>query len=394
MSYFERLQKEYGEMGNAGIRNTLDEAQSKAQEKLTADSEDRQGITGKVEGELGKLVGEKIGGKYVMGKLIGGAKKFIAEPRRKALKKQADTKLEGAETKRGEISDLKATGQGRIDQGFNADGSLKAGGKSAREGMPDDIKFREGDITPEDLAGGDNSALTASNKSRYRALDDEGQSSVKDKLTNNDNYTTKTQTDADVSSGTITPEEGMFQRNRSKFIEQDAIGDAEASATTGGTASTTLTGANPYSGTNLGGTAGTPGGNPITGKMSDRPDGEMFDRTTGLNAGESGRVVQTTAEADALEGGAAELGSATALEMGLEAIPVIGEIAGLGLGLGEGIKDAIKSHKEQLTDTANMVADNANINTAMKYSGFSRPSFGSMALPSFDTSKSSALLQE
>ena len=174
-------------------------------------------------------------------------------------------------------------------------------------------------------------------------------------------------------------------------MEQDAIGDAEQGVSRGG--STALTGANPFTGGNVGGTAETGFNSNITGRMGDR-DGEMFDRETGLSAGEAGKVGQSTAEMGELASGAAEAGGATALEVGLEAIPVIGEIAGIGLGLGEGIKDGIRSHTEQLKDQASMVADNANINTAMKYSGFSRPSFGSMALPSFDTSKSSALLNQ
>ena len=41
-----------------------------------------------------------------------------------------------------------------------------------------------------------------------------------------------------------------------------------------------------------------------------------------------------------------------------------------------------------------MKADDQNINNTVKYAGYNRPNFGSMALPSFDTSHSSALLQE
>ena len=380
MSYFDRLQKEYGEMGSGGVGNVLQQAQSQAQEKLGMDESTRDQITGITEGKLGKLVGEKIGGKFLMDKAIGGAKKYIAEPRRKRLNAERDSKFKDADAKGSEVGEIESKGMDRVAGGANADGSLKANPSSAREGMPDDIKFREGDITPEDIAGGDNSALTTSNKTRYRALDDEGQASVKDKIANNDNYTTKTQTDTDVNSGTITAEEGQFQRNRSKFIEQDAIGDAEGQGAT-------LGGANPMTGGSVGGT-----GRPVNSTMGDRD--EIYNRQTGLSAEEGAKVDSLTGEADVLATAGAEAGSATALEIGLEAIPVIGEIAGIGLGLGEGIKDAAQSHKEQLADTANINTDNLNIDTAMKYAGFNRQNFGSMALPSFDTSKSSALLQQ
>ena len=393
MSYFERLQKEYGEMGQGkDITNDLQEAKSQAQEKLTSDEADSQGITGKVEGQIGKLVGYKVAGKYLQGKAISGLKKYVAEPRRKLLDEKVKAKNTASDAKGAEAGEIEARGMDRVAQGTNADGSLKVNPKSVREGLNDDIKFREGDVKPEDLQGGDINTLTQSNKTRYRALDDDGQSAVDTKLSNNPAYRNRASIESDVNNGNMTAEEGALAKKNSKFIEQDAIGDAEQGVTQGG--STALTGANPFTGGNVGGTAETGFNSNITGRMGDRPDGEMFDRETGMTAGESGKVAQSTAEMGELAEGASEAAGSTALEMGLEAIPVIGEIAGIGLGLGEGIKDGIDSHKEQLKDQANMVADNANINTAMKYSGFSRPSFGSMALPSFDTSKSSALLQE
>jgi len=392
MSYFDRLQKEYGEMGQGkDITNDLQEAKSQAQQKLTSDEADSQGITGKVEGEIGKLVGYKVAGKYATGKAISGLKKYVAEPRRKLLDEKVKAKNTASDAKGAEAGEIEAKGMDRVAQGTNADGSLKANPTSVREGLNDDIKFREGDVKPEDLQGGDINTLTQSNKTRYRALDDDGQSAVDTKLSNNPGYKNRASIESDVNNGNMTTEEGALAKKNSKFMEQDAIGDVEQGVSRGG--STALTGANPFTGGNVGGTAETGFNSNITGRMGDR-DGEMFDRETGLSAGEAGKVGQSTAEMGELASGAAEAGGATALEVGLEAIPVIGEIAGIGLGLGEGIKDGIRSHTEQLKDQASMVADNANINTAMKYSGFSRPSFGSMALPSFDTSKSSALLNQ
>lgn len=392
MSYFDRLQKEYGEMGQGkDITNDLQQAKSQAQAKLTSDEADSQGITGKVEGQIGKLVGYKVAGKYLQGKAVSGLKKYVAEPRRKLLDEKIKAKNTASDAKGAEAGEIQAKGMDRVAQGTNPDGSLKANPKSVREGLDDDIKFREGDVKPEDLQGDDINTLTQSNKTRYRALDDDGQSAVDTKLSNNPAYKNRASIESDVNNGNMTAEEGALAKKNSKFIEQDAIGDAEQGVTQGG--STALTGANPFTGGNVGGTAETGFNSNITGRMGDR-EGEMFDRETGMTAGETGKVAQSTAEMGELASGASEAAGATALETGLEAIPVIGEIAGVGLGLFEGVKDGIKSHIEQLKDQASMVADNANINTAMKYSGFSRPNFGSMALPSFDTSKSSALLNQ
>ena len=384
MSYFDRLQKEYGEMGSGGVGNILQQAQSTAQMKLASDTDDRDSITGKVEGQIGKLVGEKIGGKYLMGKAVSGLKKFVADPKRAKLNAERDSKFKDADAKGSEVGEIESGGMDRVAGGVNPDGSLKANPSSAREGLGDDLKLREGDITPEDLAGGDFKEgiknFATENKTRFEALDQDGQDAVNANVRANPNYRETSDIADDVRAGNITGEEGQLQMSRSKFIQQDAIGDAEEQGST-------LGGANPMTGGNVGGT-----GRQVNSTMGDRD--EIYDRETGLSAEESAKVESLTGEADTLATAGAEAGSATALEVGLEAIPIIGEIAGLGVGLGEGIKDAAKSHKEQLADTANINTDNQNIDTAMKYAGFNRPNFGSMALPSFDTSKSSALLQQ
>ena len=81
-------------------------------------------------------------------------------------------------------------------------------------------------------------------------------------------------------------------------------------------------------------------------------------------------------------------------EGGLDMLPGIGEFAMLGGALGEAIHKAHQIHKEQ--DTAQGIgklAGQASVQ-AGQYVGNNRPSFGSMALPSFDTSHVSSALTE
>ena len=80
--------------------------------------------------------------------------------------------------------------------------------------------------------------------------------------------------------------------------------------------------------------------------------------------------------------------------MGLDFLGPVGELASLGIALGEGIKTAVEAHRNSKQDIS---SEGSAIQTgaqASMYAGMNRPSFGSMALPSFDTSKSSAMLQQ
>ena len=390
MSYYERLAKEYGDMGNEGVGNMLGKAKDVSQEAMSDATAKIATLRSQDMGAIGKIGLEKIGSGVAMkyGKLA--VQKFYTGPKRVALNKQAEGLKTQAETKGEQAEDIYSTGQDRIAQGTNADGSLTADrGMSVRGDLDQNIKFRDGDILPE-TAVRDADGVTAGidkvstqNRERFNALDDDAQADVKSSISGNPSWRSTADINADRQAGTITRPEAETQRLQSKMVEQDAIGDGEEGA------STVLRGANPMTGTGMGGTEGRQ----VTGQMGDTPN-EMLDRTTGLTAEEQTTAdTLTTAEIGATEGATA-LGGATLAESALSAIPVIGEIVGLGLGIGEALHDGIKTAKATAQQSLDIKADDMNVNNAVKYAGFDRPNFGSMALPSFDTSHSSALLTE
>tara|TARA_R110000803_G_scaffold77315_1_gene142150 strand:- start:7531 stop:8703 length:1173 start_codon:yes stop_codon:yes gene_type:complete len=390
MSYYERLSKEYGDMGtNAG--NVLSNAQSKASEMLTEDTDASDSVESKEMGKLGTMVGEKIGGKYLMGKAIDGLQHFVAGPRRALADQAAEQKFSEASAKGDQVGDIYAKGSDRLAQGTNADGSLVAEPGSVRGGLNQMTKFREGDTTPEDIVNDPDGAysgiakLSQKNADRFNALDDDAQQSVRADLSSNPQFKPLDQINAEQQSGAITADEAKTQGMNSKLMEQDAVGDGEMEST-----STTLRGANPFTGETM---AGEGGAKEVVGQMGDT-QAETLDRATGLTSGETSGAEVLTKEASTLAEAGGEALASTGLETALSAVPIIGEIAGIGFGLYKGISTGIQSHKDQVKDQAAELVDNSNINTTMKYAGFNRPSFGSMALPSFDTSKSATLLQE
>tara|TARA_R110002126_G_scaffold51879_5_gene141708 strand:+ start:2160 stop:3332 length:1173 start_codon:yes stop_codon:yes gene_type:complete len=390
MSYYERLSKEYGDMGSGNVSNILGKAKDIGQEAMSDSTNMISTLRNKSMGAMGKIIGEKVGGQYLMGMAKTGVQKYIVDPKRLAMNKQA-TQLKGdAEGFGQQAEDIYTTGRGRMSQGTNADGSLTADkGMTARDDLDQNIKFREGDVLPEDIARDPDGAmagvdkLSSFNKDRYNNLDATSQTTAKADISQNPNWRSTSDINADRQAGTITRDQAESQRMNSKMIEQDSIGDAEEGS------ATHLTGANPFSGQ----TVRSTGGRDVTGQMGDTPT-EALDRTTGLTTAEQTTADGlTTAEIGATEG-ATELGGATLAETALSAVPIIGEIVGLGVGLGEGLHDGIKTAKETAQQTLDIKGDEMNVNNAVKYAGFDRPNFGSMALPSFDTSHSSALLTE
>jgi hypothetical protein len=119
----------------------------------------------------------------------------------------------------------------------------------------------------------------------------------------------------------------------------------------------------------------------------------VMDAQTGLRASEEGRLSDIV---DATKGIAGEEvgGIISKVSKGLDFLGPIGEVAQLGVMAVEGIKNAVEAHKEQTKDISTEQSSIASATQAGEYMGMSRPNFGSMALPSFDTSKSSAMLQQ
>tara|TARA_R110000744_G_scaffold317385_1_gene424030 strand:- start:846 stop:1727 length:882 start_codon:yes stop_codon:yes gene_type:complete len=123
-------------------------------------------------------------------------------------------------------------------------------------------------------------------------------------------------------------------------------------------------------------------------------DVQPFDETTGMTEAETTRVAAIKTSTETAGEDIAEMGAKTLGEAAIDAIPVVGEIAMLGAMFGGMIHTGHAAHKAQLADDATEQTDLQNSQAAQMYSGFNRPNFGSMALPSFDTSKNPAMLQE
>tara|TARA_R110002110_G_scaffold224339_1_gene438093 strand:+ start:1328 stop:2221 length:894 start_codon:yes stop_codon:yes gene_type:complete len=130
-------------------------------------------------------------------------------------------------------------------------------------------------------------------------------------------------------------------------------------------------------------------------RLTSDPEGEYgTEETSGLTQSEVARVADINETTSGLADTVAEAGARTVGEVALDALPVIGEIAMLGGMFGGMIHAAHHAHVTQMADDETERGDLQNVQAAQMYSGFNRPSFGSMALPSFDTSKNPAMLQE
>lgn len=123
-------------------------------------------------------------------------------------------------------------------------------------------------------------------------------------------------------------------------------------------------------------------------------DVEPFDASTGLTEAETARLAGIKDFADTAGEDIAKMGAKTLGEQALDAIPVVGEVLMMGAMFGGMIHSGHHAHVQQMADEATEKTDLQNEQSAQLYSGFNRPSFGSMALPSFDTSKNPAMLQE
>ena len=121
---------------------------------------------------------------------------------------------------------------------------------------------------------------------------------------------------------------------------------------------------------------------------------EPIDASTGLTEAETARLAGIKDFADTAGEDVLKMGAKTIGEQALDAIPVVGEVLMMGAMFGGMIHSGHHAHVQQMADEATEKTDLQNEQSAQLYSGFNRPSFGSMALPSFDTSKNPAMLQE
>lgn len=133
-------------------------------------------------------------------------------------------------------------------------------------------------------------------------------------------------------------------------------------------------------------------GEKVEGKSID-VQGNLIDKETGLTEEEGGRLGEIVGATKDIAG--EEVGGIISkVSKGLDFLGPLGEVAQLGVMAVEGIKNAVEAHKEQKEDLDTEQSSIASSTQAGEYIGMSRPNFGSMALPSFDTSKSSAMLQQ
>ena len=84
----------------------------------------------------------------------------------------------------------------------------------------------------------------------------------------------------------------------------------------------------------------------------------------------------------------------TAADLAMDAIPGIGELAGAIFGVYEATQSPLQQNKKLLQDQADEAKNVSAEQTDDQHELNTRPSFGSIALPTFDTSTQPGLLSE
>ena len=393
MSYYDRMQKVINEQGGNVGKSAM--AESAAQIADQGSIQELQEKAGQIQGNLMDSMGQMIAGKMGAKMLL---KKFGKPLVQKVLKKQRANLETASEKAKGTIEDLsqesddilsrgasRLQGLGSSDPGLTIRGQMDPGGK-----------FREGDILPEDVARGEKSLaeVDSANKSRYDALSDADKQTVVENVgERNPGFRSDRTIRGDTS---ITDDEKGTEMLKNRMVTQDAIGDSEGGQ--GLWRRTDVGSRDIYQETDQ--------PRAVSGQMGDTvaPREVGFSRETGLTTSEESRLglreatgiyrsIPETAQAAGRSVMAA--GEKTFGEAAMDALPGIGEAIAFAGGLGEGIHKAHVAHLDQLQDAKQTATAVASESMAQMYSGFNRPSFGSMALPSFDTSHGgSALLQE
>lgn len=345
--YYSRLQNVLGEEGAM-------EGMSKQQGDILADANDKLSmITSKLSAEPAQLMRDLTtheaidalathGGAMAVKGGTYAFNRFIKNPAQAKLEQQSADATEQLGKANQDISNILTKGQNRL---------------GLIDKAPKDLTYKAGDVEAGDITSPeDANRLAAQNRTRYNNLTDEQKGQVQDNINNNPQYTQGA-------------EQGSRDALNNELVKQDELGKVESGDDVVG-------GANPNAGRVVRG-----GGDDV---------GSKYDADTGLTTEESGALTdaETTARVAAsgtIEGGA-ELGAGIGLaEAGLQALPVVGTLAGIGYGLYKGISDAIENHKNQIEDQQQQATALATEQSDNRYS-FNRPSFGSLALPSFDTS--------
>ena len=376
MSYYQRLQNSLGTIGaETGLSagGKLAELQGQMgldksiQQLSSSATREQQQATDKMDLNLGGAGLSAVAGKGISlargGGTLAGFKIEGARPANVRLAKQT-------------IADSQET---MADLGTK--GTLRTGESNLRGSLADNIKIRQGgsDIrtgqlldnnpTSENLGKVDPdkaNAFKARNNSRANALSDTDKADVQARVGADPNY----------NANPTTQTESL----QNEFVKQQHIGDVEQTNLNTGTPAT------PRAGQTTAGDDGTEIKN-LGGATQ-----EDVAQRGGLSIGDS--ALQQGAEKTATEGmNVVAKEGATLLDVGLDAVPIVGEIASLGTMIGEGIHGANVADREQQKQLSGIDQEEQGQLTTEKF-GMNRPDFGSMALPSFDVSKNPQTLSE
>tara|TARA_R110001606_G_scaffold40146_2_gene109841 strand:+ start:928 stop:2016 length:1089 start_codon:yes stop_codon:yes gene_type:complete len=362
MSYYQRLQSSLGDIGaesGTSLGGRLSELQEQAgleksvQQLSSSATREQQEATDKMDFNLAGAGISSLGGRGLkLARGGGNVAGFNVEGMRPARVRIATQDLADARETIGDLATKETLGLGESD---------------LRTGINKNIRVRAGDTAPADLL--DNSPTSStlgqldnqkvsnfqqSNNSRGMALNESDRNDVATRVQTDPNYTPNPSTNAESV--------------QNEFVKQQHIGDVEAGTGTTETGTTSETSFGT-GGTTLGST-----------------------ESTGLSLADV--ATQKAAESTATESmGILADGGATMLDVGLDAVPVIGEVASFGAMIGEGVAGAVNSAKEQTKQLTSIDQQEAGQITTEKF-GMNRPDFGSMALPSFDVSKNPVALTE
>ena len=282
-------------------------------------------------------------------------------------------------------------------------------------------KYSATDVQPNELYGGGGRALRTSNTARLGALDDADKTKVAQAAANDDAYDATNADSArsqfalqehigDVEEGNRAAAEAGIRADPDMQMqfgqEGDAVQNQIAAARqepggAGGAGGNFDPNVDPNAariGTNQAGDDAIARLGPKRGPLSTRG---AVDADTGLLPGEdaslgtrTGVLAGATEDVAAATAAGTDAAAYTAADIAMDAIPGIGELAGAIFGIVEAVHSPLQQNKKLLQDQADEAKNVAAEQTDDQHELNTRPSFGSIAMPTFDTSMQPGLLSE
>tara|TARA_R100000951_G_scaffold115117_1_gene122147 strand:+ start:2155 stop:3336 length:1182 start_codon:yes stop_codon:yes gene_type:complete len=393
MSYYQRLQDSLGTIGaesGAGVGARMAEIQEQSglektiQQMSSSATREQQQATDKMDYNLGGAGFSELGGRAL--KLARGGGKvagFNIEGARPANVRIAKQTVADARETMGELGTKGTlrTGEANLRSNLADDIRIRPAGQPAVAGGVEDVRtgqlLQKADATADDLGKvsfDKAQSFRTQNRTRANALSDADKTEVQTRVNNDPNYNANPANETEAL--------------QNEFVKQQHIGDVEGESA--GTGNTTVGGAQPNAGRTVAGTDNTNAGTQVK-DLAGATEEDVSERG-GLSVADS--ALQAGAEKAGAEGmSVIAKGGATLLDVGLDAIPVIGEIASFGAMIGMGITGAEKAKDEQTKQLTQIDQQEAGQLQTEKF-GLNRPDFGSMALPSFDVAKNPVALSE